>query len=131
MVIGMLVVVLAVSGLAIDGTRAFLERRALQNAADAAALAAADQLDLDAFYEAGGESIALDPDAARAAAFEMLAQAGRDARGSVVTGDGAIEVRIRGSVKTQFLRLLGIDLIPVAVVARAEPQVGAIPDEAP
>ena len=132
LVIGMMIVVMAVSGLAVDGTRAFIERRALQNVADTAALAGADQLDLVSFYGSGGGVLELDVSAARAAALEMVGASRRDAVASITTEEGAVQVTLRGKVETSFLRFIGIGTLPVAVTARAEPQVGAIPaPEAP
>ena len=43
--IGLVMVVVAIAGLAVDGTRVFIERRALQSAADGAAVAAAAQVE--------------------------------------------------------------------------------------
>lgn len=57
----LMVGLLAFTGLAIDGGTAFLERRRMQNAADAAALAGAQQI---AGYRAGNE--VTDADVARA-----------------------------------------------------------------
>jgi uncharacterized membrane protein len=44
LVVGLALVVFAVTGLAVDGTRAFLLRRTLQNVADASAVAAAGEI---------------------------------------------------------------------------------------
>jgi hypothetical protein len=122
----MMMVVLAVSGLAVDGTRAFLERRSLQNAADAAALAAADQVDETTFYVDGGE-VRLDPDEARRIAGEWLRRSPDPISGSITIDGSTVEVALRSRVETQFLRLVGIDAIPVTARAHAEPEVGAVP----
>lgn len=127
LVVGMALVVFSVAGLAIDGTRAFLERRALQNLADAAALAAADQVDRTAFYEGGGEELRLDPEAARRVAVDRLRRAGRAVRAGVLIEDSVVEVSLRSRVGARFLRLVGIDSIPVAAVSRARPEVGSVP----
>jgi hypothetical protein len=127
LVVGMAMVVFSVAGLAIDGTRAFLERRALQNVADAAALAGADQVDEGAFYEGGGREVHLDADEARSIAGEWLAASGRPLRAEVVVDDPIVQVSVRSEISTQFLRLVGIDVIPVAVVSRARPEVGSVP----
>jgi hypothetical protein len=127
LVVGMAMVVLAVSGLAIDGTRAFLERRALQNVADGAALAAADQLDRQGFYEDGGDQVTLDAEGARLVAREWLERSGRGVRAEVVVDDPNVRVLLRSEIRTQFLRLVGIDAIPVAVASHARPEVGSVP----
>jgi hypothetical protein len=49
--LGLALVVFAIAGLAVDGTRAFLARRSLQNLADAAALAGAGELDTDVLQD--------------------------------------------------------------------------------
>lgn len=127
LVVGMALVVFSVAGLAIDGTRAFLERRALQNLADGAALAAADQVDRRAFYEGGGEELHLDASAARRVVNDWLRRAGRTVRAEVLIEDSVVEVSLRSEVRAQFLRLIGIDLIPVSAVSHARPQAGPAP----
>jgi len=131
LVIGLTMVTFAVSGLAVDGTRAFLARRALQNLADAAALAAADQVDADAFYSGGGREISVDPDAARAAASDLLGRAGGGSEGNVSIHGSTVGVRLIARVETSFLLLLGVSSIPVSATAQAEPEVGSVPDEGP
>ncbi len=124
LVLGLAVIVFAVAGLAVDGTRAFLYRRTLQNAADAAALAASGQLDTGAYYGTGGREVTLDPVAARREAFVWLTRRGLDARASVTTGDSMVAVTLRGELDTSFLSLVGIGQVPVAVLARARPVEG-------
>ncbi len=119
--LGLAVVTFAVAGLAIDGTRAFLLRRTLQNAADASALAGSGGLDSSSYYSSGGARIVLDPDAARRAALELLQRRGIDGQVSVVADASAVQVSLRGEASTSFLSLVGIGGLPVAVVARAEP----------
>lgn len=65
--------VFATSGLAIDGTRAFLYRRTLQSAADAAALAGAGELDATRYYASKGRAVRIDPRAAEEVARRWLA----------------------------------------------------------
>jgi Flp pilus assembly protein TadG len=127
LVVGMAVVVFSVAGLAIDGTRAFLERRALQNLADGAALAAADRLDTRAFYEGGGEVVRLEAGSARLVAIEWLERSSRPVRAKVAIDGPTIEVSVRGEVRTQFLRLVGVDVIGVEAVSRARPEAGSVP----
>ena len=120
-VLGMTMVVLAVAGLAIDGTRAFLVRRTLQSAADAAALAGAGEIDRVNYYVSSGRRIRLDPHAARRAAARWLALRALQTDASVDASIDTVVVTLRGRVRTQFLRLIGIEEIPVAVEAASSP----------
>lgn len=120
-VVGMALVAFAVAGVAVDGTRAWLYRRTLQNAADAASLAGAAQLDRSSFYDSGGRALTLAAPAARAAAIRWLDLRGIDARAQVHAHDGGVRVVLRGEVRAGLLGLAGIDTIPVAVEADSEP----------
>ena len=122
LILGLALVVFAVSGLAVDGTRAFLFRRTLQNSADAASLAAASELDERVFYATAGRRRTLDEDDAREAASRWLSLRGLQARSEILVADGRVTVVLRDEVPTSFLALVGVDHIPVAVVAAAEPR---------
>jgi Flp pilus assembly protein TadG len=124
MALGLAVVAFAVAGLATDGTRAFLARRTLQNTADAAALAAASELDRDAYYSSGGRRVVLDPSGARAVALEWLARRGLGARAQVRVAPDVVAVALRDEIRTTFLGAVGIRVVPVAVLATAEPVAG-------
>lgn len=117
--LGLALVVLAVAGLAVDGTRALLLRRSLQNVADAAALQAADALDVERIYRGG--AVRLAEDNAIDAAAETLQMRGLDALSSVAVDSGSITVVLRGALDTTFLGLVGIESIPVAVESVARP----------
>ncbi len=117
--LGLALVVLAVTGLAVDGTRAMLLRRSLQNVADAAALQAADALDVERIYHRG--PVRLDQESAVAAAAAALRMRGFDALSSIVVDDASITVVLRGAVDTTFLGLVGIESVPVAVESVARP----------
>lgn len=125
LVLGLALVAFAVSGLAVDGTRAFLHRRTLQNSADAAALAGAGEIDRSAYYSGGGKRVTLDPSAARTTALRWVAQRGLDVTASVDTDEVAVHVVLRGEISTSFLSLVGIDRVPVAAEAVAEPIPGS------
>lgn len=122
--IGLALVTFMVAGLAVDGTRAFIYRRTLQNAADGAALAAASEIDEALYYSSGGRQVILDGRAARTTAIRLLSRRGLDVRASVVSAPDSVELVIRGRVRTMFLALAGIREVPVAVAARAEPFAG-------
>lgn len=121
LVVGLAMVTFAVAGLAVDGTRAFLLRRTLQNAADAAALAGAAEVDTGAYYSSGGRSIVLDRERARREVLGWLARRGVRAAASVVVGESDVAVVLRGEAAVTFLALVGVEGIPVATQARAEP----------
>jgi uncharacterized membrane protein len=123
-VIGMSLLVFAVAGIAVDGTKAWLYRRTLQNAADSSALAGAGELNRDAYYRSGGRATGLDVEAARRVAAQWVAASGLDVRSGYVVDSAGVEVSLRGTTATFFLALIGIDELPVAAEARAEPRRG-------
>ena len=125
LVLGLAMLCFAIAGIAVDGTRAWLYRRTLQNAADASVLAGATELDRTSYYSSAGGTVELDPVAARAAAAEWLAKRGLPVRSLVQADTGGVRVEVRGSVDTTFLSLIGVAELPVAAEARAEPIAGA------
>ncbi len=122
LIIGLSLLAFAVAGVAIDGTRAFILRRSLQNAADSARDAGAGELDRNAYYRSGGRKIVLEPASATGTAESYLAGKGIPARASVDADAAGVYVVMRAQSPTTFLRLVGIEAIPVAVEARAEPR---------
>ena len=125
LVVGLSLVAFAVAGLAIDGTRAFLARRTLQNAADSSALAGASEIDQRAYYLSGGRIVELQPASAREVAARWLSRRGVTARAVVAADERAVRVRLADEVETSFLGLVGIRRIPVGAEAIAEPLPGA------
>jgi Flp pilus assembly protein TadG len=124
LVLGMALLCFAVAGVAVDGTRAFLFRRTLQNAADSAALAGAAELDRRVYYGSGGRRITLDPGLAGRLATAYFGDRALDAEVAVDTGSAGVAVVARGEVATTWLGLVGIETLPVAVEARAAPLAG-------
>ena len=122
-IVGMAMVVLSVVGLAADGTRAFMYRRSLQSAADAAALAGAGELDRERYYASRGRSVRLDEGSAERVATRWLAMRALDARQSITVSRDGVHVVLRGRIPTLFLRMLGLREIDVAAEARAVPEV--------
>jgi hypothetical protein len=120
----MALVTFAVSGLAVDGTRAFLFRRTLQSSADAAALAGAAEIDRDVYYRSGGRVRTIDNRAAHVAALRWIELRGIGARAAVSVEDDRVVVVLRDEVPTMFLALVGIGSVPVAADAAAEPRTG-------
>lgn len=125
LVIGLALVAFGVAGIAVDGTRAFLHRRTLQNAADGAAVAGSGEIDLRSYYESGGRLVELDPASAEATARAWLQARGVDALVAVVADERGVVVVVRGHVRLSLLSLVGLDRIPVAAEARAEPVAGS------
>jgi hypothetical protein len=125
LVLGLAVVCFAIAGVAVDGTRAWLYRRTLQNAADASVLAGGSELNRAAYYGSAGDIVELDAEAARAAAGSWLAKRGLPVDASITADATGIRVEVQGAVDTTFLRLVGVAELPVAVVARAEPVAGS------
>lgn len=126
LVLGLAMLLFAVAGVAVDGTRAFLLRRTLQNAADGSALAGAGEVDVDAYFRTEGNEVVLDPVAARRTALEWLGHRGLDARAAVASDMGGVRVLLKGSIDTSFLAVLGMQKIEVAAEATAEPVDGPI-----
>ena len=124
LVLGLALVSFAVAGVAVDGTLAFLMRRALQNAADSSAMAGAAELAQVAYYESGGEQVRVDPERARRVVEQWLLARGLGAQAVVVADAQAVRVLLRKEVATTFLRLVGVNRLPVAAEARAEPVLG-------
>ena len=124
LVLGFTLIAIGVAGLAIDGTRAFLYRRSLQNAADAAALAGASEVDRQSYYASAGRLVELDPTAARAKAAEWLGLRGLDTKAQIDANEESVQVVLRGEVDTTFLRVLGISGMPVGAESLARPLSG-------
>ena len=124
LVLGLALVTFAVGGLAVDGTRAFLLRRTLQNAADGASLAAASEIDTTSYYESGGTRIELALGPARRTAERWLGLRGIRARVAIDVRPDSISIVLRSEMPTSFLGLVGVDRVPVAASARSEPVPG-------
>jgi Flp pilus assembly protein TadG len=118
--LGLVLIILAMGGLAIDLWRGFNERRALAGIADSAAIAGAAALDEAAFRNHG--NVRLEP-----AAAESLAA--RSVRGqsdtAAMTGFSAtadsdqVTVVVQGSVDLTLLRLMSSDQGPLRISVRA------------
>lgn len=124
-VLGMTIVAIAVTALAVDGTRAFLMRRSLQSSADAAALAAAAEIDVTSYHSSGGGTVRLDARRAGAVATRWLAMRGIDLRSRVSVEPDGVEVAVSHPLRTSFLRFVGIHRLMISTVARAEPVAGS------
>lgn len=117
--IGIAMVVFAVAGLAVDGTHAFIERRSLQSAADAAVVSAAADLDTSVYYRTS--TVRLDVDRAHSTVGRLLARRGIDAEPRLRVDDGSVELMLMDETRTTWLRLVGIESITISASSRAEP----------
>jgi hypothetical protein len=122
--LGLALISLAIAGLAVDGTKAFLMRRTLQNAADSASLAGAGEIDRGDYYSSGGQDVGLSVQGAARTAREHLQRRAIDADVSLEVDDDGISLVLRGSSDTLFLGLIGIPEVPVAVESNAAPIAG-------
>lgn len=123
-VIGLLILSLAIVGLAVDTTRLIIVRRDLQSAADAAALAGASQIDGRTFRSSGGTLLKLDPQAAHASAFRTFAlQAPAGSSESPTATRDWVAVVAWARVQFTFLPLVGFDSAEIQAVGRAQPVV--------
>jgi len=127
MALGLAMMSLSIAGLAVDGTKAFLLRRTLQNAADSATLAASGEVSRSELYRSGGRALALSPDDAARTARNYLALRSIDARVTIEVDDDDVRLVVRGSADTLFLALVGISDVPVAVESNASPVSGGLP----
>ena len=123
--VGLALVVFAVAGLAVDGTRVFLMKRSLQNVADGAAVSGAASIDTSAYYASGGSRVVLDRARVGRMASEVIASRGIPVTAAFTDEDDVVTVTVRAEVRTTLLRLVSIETIPVAATssATAFPQV--------
>lgn len=129
---------LALTGLVIDGGRAYADRRAMQNAADAAALAGAGALNTILFNSTGQEKAVSDAVTASLAAnrvnggadCRLTDESGSDLDACPTTNTGTglpatvagVSVRSRDSQSTSFLKVLGISGFSASASATAQIQ---------
>jgi len=118
--------ILAAVGLAVDAGLVFSARRYLQGAADAAATAAAQQVDVVAYRQSEGYVVQLDPQAAYAAAVARLQAAPQVQGYSVRVSTARVDVAVRGSARLAFLPavLPLARTVPVGASAWAVPRYG-------
>ena len=121
MVAVMMVGLVSVVGLVSDGGLVFAQRRDLQNAADAAAAAAAMQIDEEA-YRATGDVVLDERWARETAARYLVSYHGLSYE--IATSPESVEVSVSRQASTSFLGLIGIDSVDVSARASAEPRYG-------
>ena len=109
---------LIVIGAAVDIGHAFIVRRELVTAADGAALAGSQALDVEALH-AG--RLALDPAAARAEALRSVSGE-RGVRARASASETSVAVRVERRFQTVLLRIVGLPTLTVSAEAWAEPR---------
>ena len=109
---------LIVIGAGVDIGHAFIVRRELVSLADDAALTGSQALDLQALHQG---RLALDPEQARAAALQALADE-PGLRGQANADTAAVQVEVQQRVPTILLRLVGVSTLTVAAHATAAPR---------
>ena len=128
----MLPVFVSLAGLVVDGGVLLSSHRQLQSLADGAARAGATRLDQARLRDSGGADVQLDrsnaADTARAYVFDALGGSIRVWQQApmvlVDAGVRRVQVVVRTTVSTAFLRVVHIDGVPVEVRAIADVQYG-------
>ena len=110
--------VLMILGAAVDVGHAVIVRRDLTSIADDAALAGAQQLDLNAIHQG---RLALDPNQAQAAALSALTP-DRGLTAQAEATDTLVHVHVSRTFPTVLLRLVGLNDLTVSADANATPR---------
>ncbi len=126
----MVMVLLFVGGISTDLWRAFGERRALAEMADAAASAGSNGVDMEAYRQTG--VVLLDPVLAEQLAWDSLVgQADRESltgTPTVVATAGGVTVEVHGQVELVLLQIFAPgDPLEITVAAQAAPARGLGP----
>jgi Putative Flp pilus-assembly TadE/G-like len=119
----MIVVLLVVTGLALDGGQALVARREAQGVADAAARAGADQLD-EASVRAGDNPPNLNTDAAYAAAANYVGIQRPGMFATIVVAPQRVDVHVSLKLELTFMRLTGLSSATIDADGSAEPRTG-------
>lgn len=106
----------ALLGLVVDGGLSLAERQRIALAAEAAARAGANELDVDALHR---NLIRLDPQAATAVAQQQLQQGGY--AGTVSATPDAVTVTVMGRHSMTVLALVGVRHVDLTGTATARP----------
>jgi len=124
----LMVGILAAVGLAVDAGLVFSARRSLQGAADAAATAAAQQINVGLYRQTEGRVVHLDPRAAYAAAVARLQALPQVESYTVTVGVARVDVTVRGRARLAFLPavLPLARTVPVGASAWAVPRYGIV-----
>ncbi|SER08162.1 hypothetical protein SAMN05216188_107325 [Lentzea xinjiangensis] len=115
--------ILALAGLALDGGLALATKVQAAGAAEAAARAGAQAIDLSAYRL--DNRLVLAPDQAVSRAQARLSATGVD--GKVTVSGNTVTVVVTTSQRTQLLTLVGISSISVEATGHASPHRGVAP----
>lgn len=135
LLVGLVMLILMTLGLGWDASNWLIGRRALNDVADGAALAAAGSVDVERFYDTDGRDVVLDEAGATAVVRDLIVDSSvEDARFEVRVGmdrEGRpmVTVRLFAPAPTMFLHLVGVtapsmSAEAVAVAVRSGPAVG-------
>jgi Flp pilus assembly protein TadG len=119
----MLPLLLSIVGVTADGGMVFNARLELQNAVDGAARAGAMQIDERLYRQSAGSNVALDTGRAEDAARAYLATQRTQRLPLTATVEAQprrVVVQARQEIPTTFLRVVGLDRVPVAAIGVAE-----------
>jgi hypothetical protein len=119
----MIVVLLVVTGLALDGGQALVARREAQGVADAAARRGADQVD-EASVRAGDNPPNLNTDAAYAAAANYVAIQRPGMFATILVAPQRVDVHVSLKLELTFMRLAGLSSATIDADGSAEPRTG-------
>lgn len=101
--LGFIVICVLAVAVVVDASAVFLERRSLQAATDSAALAGAQAIDLETYYERGASAgVQLDPAAVRAAVRRQMGGVSGVRVDSVRIEGGEVIVRAHTRVRPPF-----------------------------
>ncbi len=120
LILGFIIICLLAIIVVIDASSAFLQHRALRSTADAAALAAAREIDLSAYYATGATGVRLDPAAARATVTSYLRQVARTTGRTVRLESVRVEDRQVAISLVEVLRLPVSGVVTGPQIVRAE-----------
>ena len=115
---------LSIIGLALDGGLVFRAQRQLQNDADGAARAGAMQIDQQLYRQSNGATVALDVNRAQQVAADYVRTQAPSVTGHVAADPQQVVVQLKEQVNTSFLRIVGINAVPIAAVAPARIRYG-------
>lgn len=131
LVVAMVVVLLMMAGAVIDIGNAYRVKRALQASADAAATAGADDLPdpvlaVASAHRYGSENSGLNP-IHGVSGVQLSADANCNTGPQFCAPANTVSVTERVTIDTYFLKIIGIDQIPIKVTAQACSPCGSVP----
>lgn len=120
----MLPMLLSIVGVSIDAGLALNTRRQLQDTADSAARAAAEQIDLTAYRASSGGTVVLDSSKARDVANSYLNSLPPGTVSAVKIEQQRAVVQLTREIPTTFLKVAHIDSVRITAVAPATVRYG-------